>query len=184
MGEAEEGWIVPQLRLFELSERAKSSSAAGGNVSRLRLAKEFCARNDPRHNAFKTIVQLANAEDVDLGMVMNKMLRSYNGKPFLSNKSHRMRRDAHGIHISQDVNTFGLMARKYYFDTLKYIPKFVIDVALVVEARDDEHLPEQVLGCMRIIRPRVSGRRIDREEACFGATTAEQVYSIPLPKSI
>ena len=75
------------------------------------------------------------------------------------------------------------MARKDDFDTLKYIPKFVTDVALVVEARDDEHLPEQVLGCMRIIRPRVSGRRIDREEACFGATTAEQVYSIPLPKS-
>ena len=58
--------------------------------------REFLSKNDPHHGCFKTIFQLANSEDATvsaaLGFTGRTMLRNYNGKPYLSNNSHRMKR--------------------------------------------------------------------------------------------
>jgi hypothetical protein len=59
-------------------------------------AKNFLSKNDPYHGCLKTIFQLANVDDsavsAALGFTGRTMIRNYNGKPYLSNNSHRMRR--------------------------------------------------------------------------------------------
>ena len=59
-------------------------------------AQKFMQKDDSFHGCFKTIFQLANPEDstvsAALGFTGRSLLRNYNGKPYLSNNSHRVRR--------------------------------------------------------------------------------------------
>ena len=79
-----------------LSERAKAQLRAGDSAMSpgLRLAKKFCSQDDPLHSAFKTIIKLDNHNDPEvgdtLGIMVKGLLSKYNGKPYLSNKSHRV----------------------------------------------------------------------------------------------
>ena len=56
---------------------------------------EFLSKNDPHHGCFKTIFQLGNIEDAKVGAALGftgrSLCRNYNGKPYLSNNSHRVR---------------------------------------------------------------------------------------------
>ena len=85
------------LASFVLSEKAKKQLREGneaGMTPGLKLAKEFCSKNDPHHSAFKTIIKMDNHDDPKvsntLGMVVRGLLSKYNAKPYLSNKSHRV----------------------------------------------------------------------------------------------
>ena len=44
------------------------------------------------HSHWKTIVHVANTDELQLGNVTSAILSKYNGKPFLCNKSHTMKR--------------------------------------------------------------------------------------------
>ena len=82
-------WIIA----LELSEAAKRQLRGDEEMSPgLKLARRFVDKNDPEHSAFKTIFHVANIKEPgfpDLGMITNKLFANYNGKPYLSNKSHR-----------------------------------------------------------------------------------------------
>ena len=117
----------------------------------IQLLKEWSARGDPLHAQWKSIAQVANLEDVDAGFAANKLLRQYNGKPFLSNNSHHVINDGETLTVVSDVHTFGYMLKSYYYNNQQTVVKdAVIDLAYVIEGREGAHLPEQVLASARL----------------------------------
>ena len=83
------------LATFVLSEAAKRQLRGEEPISAgVKLAREFCSQDDPLHGHFKTIFQMDNHDDPAvgsaLGMITKGLLRTYNGKPYLSNVSHRV----------------------------------------------------------------------------------------------
>ena len=112
--------------------------------------KDWAQPGDPLHPQWKTIVQVANPEDLDIGMMGNKMIKQYNGKPFLSNVSHSVENDGETIAIISDVHTFGYMLKNFYFNQQHVVQKSIVDMAYVIEGREGRHLPEQILACVRL----------------------------------
>jgi len=103
------------------------------------------------HKHFKSIVRIANPEAMDGGWSLNKLINQYNGKPFLSNKTHDMARRGNTLILCFDVHRFSYLARKMYFEQLHMFGKLVLDVGFVVEGREQKYLPEQLVGCVRLI---------------------------------
>ena len=115
------------------------------------LLKEWSKQGDPLHPQWKSIAQIANVDAVDAGFTANKMLRQYNGKPFLSNISHHVVNDGETLTVVSDVHTFGYMLKNYYYNNQQTVVKdAVIDLAYVIEGREGAHLPEQVLASARV----------------------------------
>lgn len=127
----------------ELLSKGTSSAA----VSQLR---EWSNHGDPLHCQWKTIVKVNNPDVLNAGFTVNKLVRQYNGKPFLSNMTHDMTREGGKIVLNFDVHIFSFIARKIYFEQVEMFPQLVLDVGFVVEGREDRFLPEQTLGCMRL----------------------------------
>jgi hypothetical protein len=139
---------------YELSKRAKAELTGEEPISNgVKLVQRYLSEQDPLHDRTKTIVQLANTKEVDVGMVGNALLHNYNGKPFLSNRSHCLKFSKDVVQIAMNIHTFGNTARSYYYDMHQYMKSWIMDVALVVEGRNATELPEQILACCRLIRP-------------------------------
>ena len=120
------------------------------------FAREFMQQDDPFHGRFKTIFQLANVEDAKvsaaLGFTGRTLLKNYNGKPYLSNNSHRVRRSSGHVYICQDVHTFGYLARSNYPTQAKNLQHAVVHLGWTVEGRSEAQLPEQLLAGLTLIR--------------------------------
>lgn len=136
---------------FTMSDEAKEMlTGAKAPISGINILKEWAKPGDPLHPQWKTIVQVANPEDLDIGMMGNKMIKQYNGKPFLSNVSHTVENDGETIAVISDVHTFGYMLKNFYFNQQQVVQKSVVDMAYVIEGRQADHLPEQILASVRL----------------------------------
>ena len=161
----EEGPCHIILYCFELSKRARAQLLGKEPLTKaVRLAKEYLAEPDSLHAQTKIIFQLFNVEAVDVGFLGNTLLSQYNGKPFLSNKSHRTKWSEGCVQITVNVNTFAHMARSYYADMHPFSKNWIMDCAFVVEGRESNQLPEQILACIRNIRPNLSTRLVSPGE--------------------
>ena len=54
--------------------------------------------------------------------------------------------------ICQDVHTFGYLARSNYPPNAKNVGLFVLSLGWVIEGRNGDQLPEQLLGSLRVVR--------------------------------
>ena len=133
-------WVKKQLR----GEEPEAPS-----VTQLR---EWSKDGDPMHKQFKSIVRIANPDVLNSGWSVRSVISQYNGKPFLSNKTHTMERRGDTLILCFDVHIFSFLARKMYFEQLEMFGKLVLDVGFVVESRDQKYLPERFIGCVRLIK--------------------------------
>lgn len=118
-------------------------------------------------NAFldrlKIVASIANVTELNVG----RFIESYNGKPFLTRPQHRFfrvrGRDCLSLRAAPltavvqgdgyfeiviDVHRFCYLARKG-LATLRdkhFVDRMVVDIAYVVEARDEEEMPERVVA--------------------------------------
>jgi hypothetical protein len=106
---------------------------------------------DPMHKHFKSIARVANPEEFS-GWTVRSLISQYNGKPFLSNKTHTMERHGDKLVLCFDVHSFSFLARKSYFEQVEMFPKLILDIGFVVESRESKYLPECLLGCVRIMK--------------------------------
>merc|ERR1719461_888120 len=79
--------------------------------------------------------------------------KKFNGIPFLVYKAARYYWRNGMIDIEVDSHLFATAAKKG-IDSFRSLAKdIVIDIAAIIEGRCDDHLPEQVLMCARVLRP-------------------------------
>eukprot|EP00658_Telonema_sp_P-2_P016859 TRINITY_DN16525_c0_g1_i2.p1 TRINITY_DN16525_c0_g1~~TRINITY_DN16525_c0_g1_i2.p1 ORF type:complete len:420 (+),score=104.06 TRINITY_DN16525_c0_g1_i2:165-1424(+) len=79
-------------------------------------------------------------------------LKRFNGKPALITHDGRMHRGPGYIEMDINVADWCMTARRALYLSLSTVPERIISLAHVIEAREDEHMPEQTLCCMNLNR--------------------------------
>mmetsp|Transcript_58366 Transcript_58366/g.52579 ORF Transcript_58366/g.52579 Transcript_58366/m.52579 type:complete len:493 (+) Transcript_58366:199-1677(+) len=107
--------------------------------------------NNPLRNRFKCIARIMNPNHTDFGFLANRLVRRYNGRPFLARTSSTFYHEP-GKYFAADIDAhiFGYPARQGLSYVKGTIQTAIYDVAFVIEGHTNEELPEQILACCRI----------------------------------
>lgn len=70
---------------------------------------------------------------------------SYNGKPFMLNKSVLRRATDDYLEIAIDVRKFAFFAKKVTYSFMDYTTKLKINMGIVVQAESDDEMPEGIV---------------------------------------
>mmetsp|Transcript_15481 Transcript_15481/g.31891 ORF Transcript_15481/g.31891 Transcript_15481/m.31891 type:complete len:581 (+) Transcript_15481:142-1884(+) len=111
----------------------------------VRLLGEWCRRaeNEPNFRGrFKAMCILDEIEKLGLP----NPIPSYNGKPVLINKSGAFFRREGYIEHTINVHLFAYLAKKALYSIQPKFPNMRLNVGFVIEGRDDDELPECMLG--------------------------------------
>eukprot|EP00658_Telonema_sp_P-2_P015566 TRINITY_DN16001_c0_g1_i3.p1 TRINITY_DN16001_c0_g1~~TRINITY_DN16001_c0_g1_i3.p1 ORF type:complete len:377 (+),score=86.72 TRINITY_DN16001_c0_g1_i3:2-1132(+) len=79
-------------------------------------------------------------------------LKRFNGKPALITQDGRLHRGDGYIEMDINIADWCMTARRALYLSLSTVPERVLSLAHVIEAREDEHMPEQTLCCMNLNR--------------------------------
>lgn len=148
--------IVYYYRLTRESVEAlkdPSSVTAG-----LRCFEEWCKLapspeldnpDEPWRSRFKVITYCTNMDSFGYpGFIM-----AYNGKPVLIRTTGSVFKGTNYIEMDINVHAFGSLARKGMEIMFNNFSKMVIDVGFCIEGREDEELPEVLLGQVAMNKP-------------------------------
>jgi len=123
------------------------------------LLKEFFSM-DPEDDSdeqyklrgrMKGIPILANPDDVNLGFTIRPVVNNFNGKPFLTGpKYHSFVKTDDYLECDVDIHRYQALARKVVWSLKDEIETMVTDFGFVVEGREDDELPERMLGAIRL----------------------------------
>lgn len=145
--------------VFQLTERTVhdlQSLKEGGTCAReasLKLLKRWCtlAPEEPfaerkEFGRFKVLAQVRNIDDVSIP----SFAKRYNGKPALIRKTGQLYRCGPSkSYLNMDINVhaFGYMARSGLQSIFRDFQDFILSVGFTIESRENEELPECILGC-------------------------------------
>lgn len=135
-----------------LLQNAKGDSVEmPASVELLRAFMHSDLVNSEIRNRFKCIARVMNPSHTDFGFLANRLVRRYNGKPFLARTSSTFYHEP-GRYFGADidVHVFGYPARQGLSYVKGTIQTAVYDIGFTVEGHSDEQLPEQILACCRI----------------------------------
>ncbi|OQR94027.1 hypothetical protein ACHHYP_01909 [Achlya hypogyna] len=120
----------------------------------LRLLRRFfnSAADPAVLERFKVIAQVVNEKDCGLSGMPRKLLQKNNATPVLTRPQHRIYHRDTFTEIDVDVHMFSLVARTGINSLVDKTAKMVIDMCFVLQGETDDELPEQVLGCARMVR--------------------------------
>eukprot|EP01084_Bolivina_argentea_P138307 243523_1 len=122
--------------------------------SSVKLLREFIHSdlvNSDIRNRFKVIARMMNSNYIDFGFVGNRLIKRYNGKPFLAKTSSTFYYEPHKYFAADiDVHLFGYPARKGLSCVRDNIHSAIYDIGLVIEGNTNHQLPEQILACCRV----------------------------------
>eukprot|EP00483_Globobulimina_turgida_P010924 UN10945 len=92
-----------------------------------------------------------NPSYTDFGFLANRLLKRYNGKPFLARTSSTFYYEPCQYFAADiDVHVFGYTARQGLSFVKDTIQTAIYDIGLVIEGHSNQQLPEQILACCRI----------------------------------
>ena len=97
----------------------------------------------------KVIGEMGN---LNLGGALGATISAYNGKPVLLRKgvSFRPSADLSCLELECSVHHFNFLSRRALFSLQPKAKDMVVNFALMVEGREEDELPECVLGTCRI----------------------------------
>jgi len=108
-------------------------------------------KDNELRNRFKCIARIMNPNHTDFGFLANRLVRRYNGRPFLARTSSTFYHEP-GKYFAADIDAhiFGYPARQGLSYVKGTIQTAIYDVAFVIEGKTNDELPEQILACCRI----------------------------------
>lgn len=131
-------FVISEDTLRQLKDISTASPA-------VKLLGEWCRRaeNEPSFRGrFKAMCILDEIEKLGLP----NPIPAYNGKPVLINKSGAFFRRENYIEHSINVHLFAYLAKKALYSIQPKFPNMRLNVGFVIEGRDDDELPECMLG--------------------------------------
>eukprot|EP00638_Chattonella_subsalsa_P005162 CAMPEP_0117750820 /NCGR_PEP_ID=MMETSP0947-20121206/10607_1 /TAXON_ID=44440 /ORGANISM="Chattonella subsalsa, Strain CCMP2191" /LENGTH=418 /DNA_ID=CAMNT_0005569083 /DNA_START=147 /DNA_END=1406 /DNA_ORIENTATION=- len=117
----------------------------------LKLLVEWCKRAEEDFDyraRFKAMAMIDNMDDLELPSLVQR----YNGKPALITYSGTLSRGDDFLEMDINVHKFAYIARKGLDYVKDKLERGLIRVGFTIEAREEEHLPEQMLGCAFVKR--------------------------------
>jgi len=139
----------------ELSELSRTQISSGNLTPALRLYQEFVrgGKNSKYGDCLKCIARILNTKEAgkSYGRVARALVAKYNGTPFLARDSTSLKYvPGKYLAIDLDAHLFGKMAKKGLSKIKDYMDKIVFDFGFVIEGRNDEENPEQILASIRV----------------------------------
>lgn len=133
---------------------ADNGEEAAGVPPSLGLLRRFiyAREDDPVRGRFKGIARVANLPEVPLNGLAKKLVNSYNATPFLIRTTSTFHRGANYFEVGVDVHRFSYLALVGLNGIKDKISSVVADLAFVVQAEEDDEMPEQILGCARLCK--------------------------------
>ena len=103
-----------------------------------------------KYDRFKNMPRLVNTRDLDLGYMNNNLIKSYNGKPFLTPPQGIFHRGPGYANYDLNIRCFYYTAKIVLHRFLDKMDRVILDWGFCVEAYDDEEQPEVMLGQIRL----------------------------------
>ncbi|OQS03311.1 hypothetical protein THRCLA_04392 [Thraustotheca clavata] len=127
----------------------------------IRLLKRFLnsAKEPSILERFKVIAQVVNEKDCGLSGMPRKLLQKNNATPVLTRPQHRIYHRKHFTEVDIDVHMFSLVARTGINSLVDKTSKMIIDMCFVLQGETEDELPEQILGCARMVRVDLSSAK-------------------------
>ncbi|EQC34345.1 hypothetical protein SDRG_08117 [Saprolegnia diclina VS20] len=124
------------------------------NEPAIRLLRAFLDDgNDPIiRDRLKAIGIVVNPAEQALGRTERHLLETYNGQPILTRPQHRFYRGDGYFEVDIDAHLFNYVARKGLCGVTDHFGNMVVDFGFVLEGQEDDELPEQILGCVRLCK--------------------------------
>ncbi len=133
---------------FRLGEKAKRRIAEKKPSSAIKLLRRFmdqapsCAEMRGR---LKGIVRAANMDELPLNPIISGLAHRYNGTPFLIHEHEaRYFAGANYFEMDIDLHNWSLITRNAFYQLSGILDKIRGHYAFVVEAREEEEMPEQL----------------------------------------
>ncbi|GMI28869.1 hypothetical protein TeGR_g14188, partial [Tetraparma gracilis] len=131
-------FVIGERMLKELKDLSTASPA-------VKLLAEWCKRGEHENTIKGRFKCCCVLDDVDkLGLPAP--IPSYNGKPVIINKTGAFFRKENHIELTIDVHNFAYLARKGLYSIMPKFPTMKLNVGFVIEGRDDDELPECMMG--------------------------------------
>lgn len=145
--------LTPQAR-ERLQNLPKHSEPNVELVNAVRLLRNFilASEGEEVRKRFKGIARLVNVEEADLNSAAKKLVKSYNGTPFLIRTTSTFYRGKNYFEVDVDVHRFGYLSRFGLSNVKDRLKTCVADIGFVIQGNEDEELPEQMLGCCRLFK--------------------------------
>ena len=107
-----------------------------------KLFKAYCKDSTPYKGRFKVVVTCTNLSEFGLP----EFITQYSSKPILIKTSGTVYH--HKNYVEQDINVhaFGMVARRGLSIMLPKIPQMKFHVGFCIESREDDEMPECILG--------------------------------------
>ena len=131
----------------------QSLTSGGPPPPAVKLLKRLIAegKSVKDETALKVIGIVENTEEVGLPDIVS----GYNGKPVLVTKSAKLsmfpsQENCEILEVEFDVRMWSILARKTLHSLRDKFKDARSQIGMVIEGRNDDELPEQLLGCVRI----------------------------------
>ncbi|KAF0686207.1 Aste57867_21993 [Aphanomyces stellatus] len=118
----------------------------------IKLFKAFMQDDNPMRDRLKAIGVVVNPAEQTLGRMEKHLLETYNGQPILTRPQHRFYRGDGYYEVDVDAHIFNFVARKGLSGVADHFGNMVVDFGFVLEGQEDDELPEQILGCVRLCK--------------------------------
>ncbi len=108
------------------------------------------ASDDPWRGRFKVIVQCTNIEELGLP----GFITAYNAKPVLVKAAGTIHKTQDYFEQDINVHAFTALSKKGLGMMMSKFPQCLFDVGFCIESRDDDEMPECLLGCAAVNQSR------------------------------
>ncbi|KAI9990291.1 hypothetical protein PInf_021101 [Phytophthora infestans] len=122
------------------------------SLQAVRLLKDFMQPQSWVSERFKAIGIVVNPQEQNLGRAERRLLETYNGQPILTRPQHRFYHGDGYFEVDVDAHDFNYIARKGLVGVSTHACNMILDFGFVLEGQEDNELPEQILGCVRLCK--------------------------------
>ncbi|KAG6951964.1 hypothetical protein JG688_00013499 [Phytophthora aleatoria] len=126
------------------------------SLQAVRLLKDFMKPQSWVSERFKAIGIVVNPQEQNLGRAERRLLETYNGQPILTRPQHHFYRGDGYFEVDVNAHDFNYIARKGLVGVSTHACNMILDFGFVLEGQEDNELPEQILGCVRLCKVDVS----------------------------
>ncbi|GLE05126.1 hypothetical protein PINS_up014114 [Pythium insidiosum] len=135
------------------AERARAQPPGHSGIHHVYfLLKSFMCESSAVSDRFKAIGIVVNPSEQKLGRTERHLLETYNGQPILTRPQHRFYRGESYFEVDVDAHEFNYVARKGLVGVSDHFKNMVVDFGFVLEGQEDQELPEQILGAVRLCK--------------------------------
>ncbi|ETW04827.1 hypothetical protein, variant 1 [Aphanomyces invadans] len=118
----------------------------------IKLLRGFLEEGNAFTDRLKAIGIVVNPEEQNVGRMEKHLLETYNGQPILTRPQHRFYRGDGYFEVDIDAHLFNFVARKGLSGVADHFGHMIVDFGFVLEGQEDDEVPEQILGCVRLCK--------------------------------